>query len=172
VTLCPFVGEGLDSLGEAIRRAAGQDDVWSTLVWHEGVQVLPCELANERVERRVALRCAILQCRLQVDYAGRVLDAGSVGHYEARGGGVVFVLARGDGGGGELCSGRVVGWRVNGLVRRGRPAVGMCDLLPVNGAPGDAHCATHLGLEGVIREVLVVGQAWRDGKLGRTLYAP
>jgi hypothetical protein len=56
----PFFAESLNGLGEAVCGAAGEDDLGAVLVWHEGVQVLACELADEIVERRVALRLAVL----------------------------------------------------------------------------------------------------------------
>ena len=139
----PFVGEGLDCLGEAVCGAACQDDLGAVLVGDEGVQVLACELADEVVERRVSLRLTILQRRHQVDLVQRVGRVRVVGHKQARSRWLIMLalaLAIRDAQFFETCGGRVVGGRVEGLVGRGLPSVGV----------GDS------GFEGVVGEVLVV----------------
>lgn len=65
--LAPRVGEQLKRLGEAIRRAAGHDDLRSALVGDVGVEDLAGELADEGEEGRVALGGAVLEGAVQVD---------------------------------------------------------------------------------------------------------
>lgn len=64
--LVPLISQSLDDLGEAIGRAAGQDNFGTAKVRNIGVEVLSGELADKLVERRVTLGGAVLQSRVQV----------------------------------------------------------------------------------------------------------
>lgn len=79
----PFIGKGLESLGEAICVAASQNDLWTTLVWHVRVQVLGSELAHELVKRWVALGSTVLQGGGKVDPTQDVGALGGVGNDDA-----------------------------------------------------------------------------------------
>lgn len=52
--LIPRLGKEFDSLVETIGRAAGEDDLWSVEVGHIGMEMVASELADERLEGRVA----------------------------------------------------------------------------------------------------------------------
>lgn len=123
----PRITQTFERLGEAIRRAVGEDDLRSIQVGDVGVQVLAGELAQEGEKGRVAVCLAILKGSGKVDFGGEVGRWRGVGDEDTGGG---------RGGGREARCGELRG-KTGWMVRRGFETVGKS-------------CG---GFEGVVREV-------------------
>ena len=68
----PDVGEGFEGFGKAVCVSAGEDDFWAVRVGDAWMHVVFGEVQEKVIERWIALCLAILQCRLQVDFAENV----------------------------------------------------------------------------------------------------
>lgn len=66
-TFCPVVGECLQCLGEPIRITAAKNNLRSAMVGDVWVQMVSCELSNERAKRRVTLGSSVLQRSGKID---------------------------------------------------------------------------------------------------------
>ena len=71
--LIPIICEGLQCLGEGVGRTACQYDLGAAFIWDVGVKMVSGELSKEVVERWIALGCAILQSRCEVDLPEDIL---------------------------------------------------------------------------------------------------